>query len=165
MPVFEEHSSVSLGTIDGMVLHPDSGRVEGFFVKVRGFLRSSILFLSSVDIARFGLRVTVRSREALAPPEEFLRIKSLLEDDRTILDQSIRTDDGTELGRCADVQFDTTTLQLTWIFPKKFLRWGIPIASKDILEVKKDAVIVRGTDVAVEEERGALLPVVPEVEG
>ncbi|MEI8230054.1 MAG: PRC-barrel domain-containing protein [Candidatus Peregrinibacteria bacterium] len=171
IPVMEEQTNEPIGVLSGIVLHPDTGKVEGFFVRTGGLFSSFSLFLPSSDIARFGVRVSIRSRDSLAPPGEFLRIQPLLADRRTVLGQRIETKAGRTVGRCVDVQFDSVVMQLTWLFPRRFLRWGDPIPATDILRVTPQAIIVRGPraeDIVEEistEEQQQLLSVLPEVEG
>jgi len=166
LPVIDDSAEEVFGTIVGVLLHPDSGRVEGFFVQIPHFLRSEELFLPALDIVRWGLRVVVRSAEVLAPPGEFLRVVPLIEDGRTILGQRIRTESGKELGRCKDVQWNTKTFSLEWLFPKRWFMWGLPIPVTDIVEVKRDAIIVRDSLATTTEpnlEKKSLLDVLPDI--
>lgn len=166
LPVIDDSAEEIFGTIAGVLLHPDAGKVEGFFVHVPRFLRSEEFFLPALDIMRWGLRVTVRSGEVLAPAREFLRVVPLLEDGRTILGQRIRTESGNDLGRCKDVQWNTKTFALEWLFPKRWFTWGIPIPATEIVEVTQDAIIVRDPPATAAEpasEKKSLLEVLPEI--
>lgn len=139
-----EHSSEEvLGTLANVLIHPDTGSIEGFYVFVPSGLSSGILFCSSLDIVRFGARVYVRSDDSLCDPRDIIRLKSLLEDDRPVLGQRIKTESGQYLGRCKDIQFNTDTMKLEWVFPRKLFSWGRGVPVADILEVRSDAIIVR----------------------
>ena len=165
--VLAEDTEEVIGTISGILLHPDRSTVEGFFVRRPGLLVSSLDFLSALDIARFGRRIIVRDAERVAPAEEFLRVAPLLRDLRTVLGQRIRMESGRLLGRCRDVQFENTTMRLTWIFPKRFLRWRDPIAARQILEVRPEAIIVRdppapAVEKVITEAERKFVPLLPE---
>ena len=167
LPVLEQETAEVLGRVSGMLLHPDTGRVEGFFIRTEGFFSSTDLFLSSLDIVHWGMRIIVRSRDALAPAEERVRLQPLLEGKRTILGQRIVTESGRTIGRCADVQFSTRDYVLQWLFPRRFWRWGLPIPASQIIEVRTDAIVVREPSASVpekeaEEEEVAILPPMPE---
>ncbi|ALM09970.1 MAG: hypothetical protein PeribacterA2_0595 [Candidatus Peribacter riflensis] len=170
MPIRAEDTEEVIGVVNGILLHPDRGTVEGFFLRVPGFFSSSSLFLSSFDIAHFGRVITVRDHDRIAPAEDFLRVRPLLEDPRSILGQRIQTESGMSMGRCRDVQFETGSLRFTWLFPKRFFRWRDPIAAREIIEVRPAAIIVRDPPAAVS-EKGAepvqpkLVPLLPEVPG
>lgn len=140
IPVVEEGTTEALGRIDWPVLNPDTGKVEGFWIK--GFLGGPA-FLLSQDILRWGMRVAVRDMDSLCDPRDIVRLDSLLASNRPIIGQTIKTEGGAVLGRCKDVQFDTTHFQLSWIFPRRFFRWGISIAANQIVEVTPEAIMVR----------------------
>lgn len=163
LSVFDEETSDVLGVLSGMVLNPDTGAAEGFFVRVGGFWSQvERLFLCCHDILHWGVRITVRHRDVLSTVDELVRVQEILTERRPILGQAIVTESGCVLGRCADVQFMTESFRLEWIFPRRFLRWGVPISASNILEVKTEAVIVRDPAVAEAEGEAVLIPPVPE---
>lgn len=143
MPVTDDMTEEVVGTLSGILIHPDMAKVEGFFVNIHQFLRSEQLFLAVGDILHFGNRVRVRSEDVLAPVEERLRLRALLDDGRTLLGQRIITESGRTVGRCSDIQFETKTFQLEWLFPRRFFRWQRPIPRSNIVQVRLDAIVVR----------------------
>ena len=150
MAVVEDDNEF-LGEVSDILIHPDSGKIEGFFVSVSSFLRSTVLFCPSMDIVHIGTTMCVRSEDALCDPEELIRLQPLLSDVRSILGQSIHTENGARLGRCHDVQFHTKHLCLTWLFPRKWFWWGEPIPAKDIVEVRPAAIIIRERSATISE--------------
>ncbi|TSC79384.1 MAG: hypothetical protein G01um101425_664 [Candidatus Peregrinibacteria bacterium Gr01-1014_25] len=141
MPVGEERERRALGALSGIVIHPDTGVVEGFFVRpVHG---GGAQFLPVADIVHWGARVTVRSEDALCSLSDIVRLQRLVESGRTIIGQRMVTDDGALLGRCRDVQFSTHLFQVQWLYPKRWLRWKTPVAITDVIEVRPEAVLVR----------------------
>lgn len=144
MSVVDEDGTEELGRIAHVLIHPDTGKVEGFFVKVPGLLlRTETLFLATEDIQRWGLRVVVRGPDVLSPVVERIRLQTLLEDGRPVLSQRIQTDTGKYMGRCGDVQFETEHFMVEWLWPRKLWRWGMPLPLVLIVEVRKDAIVVR----------------------
>ena len=167
LPVVEEGSTEPLARIDDILLQPDSGRIEGFSVAIPRFLGSDRLVLLPMDILHWGMRITVRSANALVPAEDIVRLQTLLEDDRKILGQRMRTESGKVLGRCGDVQFDTAHFTVEWLFPRRWWTWGIPVPVSDVVEVRADAIIVRNRTAKAKEKAGAtdaslILGVMPE---
>ena len=130
------------GSLSGLLIDPDSGKIEGVYVKVRGIMGSENLFCSSADILSWGKHISISSSEVLSPSEDRVRLRKLVSDPRKILGQKVIAKSGARLGRCKDIQFDTQKMRLTWIFPKR-IRWGVPIPVSDIIEVTQDAIIVR----------------------
>ena len=152
--VVEESSEEVLGMLADILIHPDTGDIEGFYVQVfGGFGGSRYLFCRSVDIVRFGTRIYVRNADVLCDPYEIVRLRSLLDDGRSVLGQRVRTESGQIIGRCRDIQFNTETMKIEWIFPKRFFRWKRGIAVSDIIEVKDDYIVVRDEPIPVAEEK------------
>ena len=141
--VLEEGSHEPIGVITGMLPNPDTGTIHGFFVRTRGVFSSHELFLAVADIAHWGVNVHVRHVDHLAPLEDFQRLVLLTQEGRTLLRQKIVTETGASLGRCADVQFDTQHFSLEWLFPRQYFRWRRPIPVSAIIEVRRDAIVVR----------------------
>ena len=133
----------AIGFLEDIFLNPETGTVEGFFVRIPGFFHTERLFLACVDIAHWGVRVRVRSSDVLFPMEDHVRLQALFHEGRRMIHQRMLTESGRVLGHCEDVQFDTKLFRLEWLFPKKWFRWGTPIPASSILRVTKEAVIVR----------------------
>lgn len=143
LSVAEEGTDEELGVIAGILVHPDTGKVEGFFVRERRLLQGGALFLASPDISHWGLVVRVRDADALSPLEDRIRLASIVEDGRTVLGQRMVTEAGAALGTCADVQFETKTFMTEWFFPRAWWRWRPAVPFSAIVEVRNDAIIVR----------------------
>ncbi len=159
LPVVDDAEEL-LGALSGVLLNPDTGAIEGFFVQIAGFFSSETVFLPSSGIEHWGSRVRVRSSDVLSPLEEYVRLSQLQGERRPILGQPIITDAGRRLGVCRDIQFDTRSLRLEWLFPRRFLRWMVPVPVRAIIEVKQEAVIVRGEEkvsAGIAEEAGSAI--------
>lgn len=145
VPIIASHSDECIGAVSGLFLHPDLGMVEGFFVRTDG----GEAFLSVSDISHWGKFITVNDGEVLGPLEERVRLLRLWEEARPILGQKIETESGMFLGRCADVQFDTESFRVEWLFPRRWFRWKRPIPVSSILEVTPEVVRVRDSEIVV----------------
>ncbi len=142
-PVLAADTREELGFVSGVLLHPDRGVVEGFFVQVPEFVHAQTHFVHSCDVLDVGPPLLIRSNDALGDPQEVLRVQQVLSDPRTVLGQPMLTEDGQRLGRCADAQVDAATLSLTWLFPKRWFRWGAPVAAADIVRITPQAILVK----------------------
>lgn len=136
-----------LGTLHSLLIHPDTGAIEGIRFFIGGAMGRREYCVSSLDIVHWGLRIDVRSAEAAGPLEEYVRFQEILREGRTVLGQRILTEGGRNLGRCHDIQFHTGHFQTEWLFPRAWFRWGKPIPITSILEVRPDAIIVREMEV------------------
>ena len=159
-----------LGRITGILVQPDTGKVEGFFVAL-AMPMAGTPFLSSIDIVRWGTHVHVRAADTVFPVEERVRLQPLLEDGRIVLNQRVRTESGRSLGVCRDLQFHSDFMQCEWLFPRRFWHWAVPLPFSDVIEVRRDAIIVRDpkppVKEAVEQPGSAigLLQAVPGISG
>ncbi len=128
------------GRVSELLVDPDRGGVVALEVSggvgQRGVLQTQ-------DILSWGHRVHVRSPEVIGPAEDIVRLQGILADPRRLIGQSIRTRSGVRLGRCKDFQFNTKTFTIDWILPWRFFLRGHPIPRSDILEVTKQAIVVK----------------------
>lgn len=147
MAIVAADTQEPIGTLESLLIHPDTGAVEGIRLSVGGAGQSARC-VSSPDIVHWGLRIDVRDAEAVGPLEECVRFQDVLREGRTVLGQRMVTEGGRVLGRCADVQFDTERFQVEWLFPRTWFRWGAPLPVASILEVRPDAIVVRETEAA-----------------
>lgn len=148
-PIVEEDTDEALGQVSGILVHPDTGKVEGFFVSQGGWFNAgSELFLASSDIAHWGLHIRVRDADYLSPLEERIRLVSILEDGRQVVGQRMVTEAGKALGVCKDVQFETKTFLIEWFFPKRLWNWQPAVPFSAIVEVRPDAIVVRDPTVS-----------------
>lgn len=144
-PVVEDESHQMIGKVSGVLLHPDTGQIVGFFVLVSsGLLSTHELFVQCPDIISWGTRVHVRSADRLVPPEDVVRVTNIMSGGRTILGQNVVTErKKTLLGVCRDIQFSTRTFMLEYLFPQKMFFAGTPIPASDVVRVTETAIIVR----------------------
>lgn len=159
LPIIEKNDDHVLGVISGILINPDSGKIEGFYAKVPGLMLKEDLFFSALDTVKWGTRVSIQDREVLSFASDRVRLKEILEDPRSVLGQKVVYENGKSLGVCKDVQFDTDKMIMTWIFPKKFLRWGMAIPAKEIKEIKNEKIIVRDPKVIKEVIEESIDPV------
>lgn len=140
MEIVEEPTGEIAGHLLKPLIEPDKGLVLGFFVAPGN------RFLSRMDIIHFGARLAIRDADALCDPRDIIRLQPILDDNRPVLGQRIRTETGDSPGTCADIQFDTDSMKLTWLFPKKWWRWRRAIPVTQVLEVRRDFILVKNPD-------------------
>lgn len=143
MAVTDIRQEEDIGAIRSILIHPDTGAIAGFFVDVSGGFWQEPLLLLSADIVHFGTRVRIRDASVLSPPHELVRLQPLLDDRRTVLYQRVVTESGRVIGMCRDVQFETETFCMEWLFPRRWLRWQPAIPRSAIVKVRPDAIVIR----------------------
>jgi uncharacterized protein YrrD len=139
--VIDEQDHQIHGTVTDFVFDPDRGKLVAVLVDSPD--SADLLALQTQDIAAWGQRIHIKETDMLGVPDEILRLKPLFEDPRTIIGQYIKTKSGVAIGKCVDIQFDAAHFGIEWIFPRSFLKKGLPLPASDILEITKDAIIVK----------------------
>lgn len=161
-PVIDDGTEEVLGMIGYPFIHPDLGVLEGFFVDIPRFLHTERLFLAVTDILHWGTHVRITDADVLAPLSERMRLQAFYDEGRTVMGQRMLTESGALLGVCKDIQFDTKTFVLEWLFPRKLFRWGIAVPASAIIEVKSEAVMLR--DLAIPREIEEKPPILTQLE-
>src|SRR3989338_8954208 len=136
IPVLEEGKRETLGAVSGVLVHPDTGKIEGFFVSNSGVFSTNLFFPSS-DIAHLGHhKITLHDADSIAPLSERVRLWELWQEGRPVMGQRMVTQSGRRLGRCSDIQFDSEVFTLQWLFPRRWFFWKDPIPVSAIVEVR-----------------------------
>ena len=157
MEVVEENNGKLVGLISNMLIDPDSGKILGFYIFVNsGFFFGGEKFVSSIDVLNIGTRFIIRDVDVICDPNDIIRLQPILKDSRSVLKQRIVSESGRYLGKCADVQFDTKSFIVQWLFPKKLYKWMVSIPVSAILEIKPKMILVKNIDSAksLAEEEG-----------
>lgn len=142
----EEPTGEVVGFVFKPLIEPDRGQVLGFFiVTVVPITEGKIAYVSAMDVLHIGSRIEIRDVQCICNPDDIVRLGPILQDARPVLGQRIRTESGLSLGRCVDIQFDTETMHVSWLFPRKWFRWQEAIPISTVLEVRKDAILVQDT--------------------
>ena len=153
LPIREKLSRGLIGRVDELVVNPANGEVLAFFTR-----RDKKLILPTVDISRVAAdTIWVENPEALATPDEIIRIFEVIKMNSPIFANKVFTVSRQFLGEVVDFRFETNGWVLTKIdVAKKIL--GIPtsqklINSSQIVRIKANEITVRDAVVAVREKK------------
>ncbi len=163
-PVRDE-TGREIGRVLDLCLNPDTGKVAGFLLAPAG--QNAV---SPIDVLEWDNSLHVHSREDIVSLEEIHQIKKIQEEGIKIYRNKVYTKDGTFLGKVVNYAVNTHFLTLTKILVFKtflgFIRHGrLVINSKDILEIKKDGIIVRNLEapVSVKKLKPGIAPMAPSI--
>ncbi len=152
LPIVEQQEEKAVGNLSGVLINPDSGKIEGFYISVKKFVGTNEMFISYLDVLKWGTKIQIKDSDVIAPAEDRVRLASLLKDPRRVINQIVKTKSGKKLGVCKDIQFDTDKMQLTWIFPKRLFGWGIAVPATEIIEVTEKEILVKDMEVPKEQK-------------
>lgn len=155
LPIREKLSRGLIGKVSEFVINPVNGEVLAFFTR-----RDKKLLLPAVDIARVSAdAIWVENPEALAAPDEIIRIADVIKLNTSIFGNRVFTVSRQFLGEVIDFRFETNGWVLTKIeVAKKIL--GIPTAQKlinssQIVRIKPNEITVRDAVIKIREKKAA----------
>jgi uncharacterized protein YrrD len=142
MPVVSENGQ-PLSRILDLCLNTDTGKVVGFLLAPAGQT-----VIAPIDVIDFDNGLIINDQDDIIPANEIHQIAALREKNIRILGNKVITKDGTYLGKVTNYAIHSKFLTLTKIIATKSLlgiiRYGrLIIGSKDIIEIKKDGIIVK----------------------
>jgi sporulation protein YlmC with PRC-barrel domain len=145
--ILESDSGDLLAMVTGIIINPDSGMVEAFWVKP-ATLPYRAAILKTTDILEFKKNLYIRSDKVLAQAEDVIRINAILEDGRTFLGNLVQNEAGDSYGRCDNLSFDTDTNALKQIHCKKSLLGVFNLDQRifsyeSIIKVLPDMILVK----------------------
>ena len=141
-PVVTEHGEY-LNRIINLAINTDTGKVVGFLMAPSGQT-----VVSPYDVIAWDSSLTITDREAIVPIEEIRQVEDSIAKGINVYGNRVYTKDGDYLGKVSNYAIHVKFLTLTKIIVVKKL-FGIIrtgrhlINSKDIIQIKKDAIIVR----------------------
>ena len=140
-----------LATVEDIIVHPDTGKVEGFWVKPLT-LPLSHAVLPWEGVVAWKRNLYVKDDQAFAEPEEVIRIADILVRKTYFVGNRVKTESGKALGKVFDLDFDDRKMFLRYLFVGKsalFVRSATRFVPYDsILQVLPDVIVVKD-----EEER------------
>ena len=152
-PIRDRLSKGLLGRVGDFVINPANGEISAIFTR-----RDKKLLLPTVDILKVSANtVWVENPDALATPDEIIRIAEIIKLDTPIFGNRVFTVSRQFLGTVVDFRFETKGWLLTKIdVAKKIL--GIPtekklINSSQIMRIKSDEITVRDAVARVREKK------------
>lgn len=150
-------SGMPAGRICEIVIDPDTGKIAGFLMAPRGEY-----VIAPADILFWDENIFIHDEEDILQTGEIIKVRQVLENEIPILRSKVYTKKGLFLGKVYDIGINPKLFVMTKIVVAKNIFGLFPyeekiIARGDILEIKKDRIIVKDleADVPVKEKAGA----------
>jgi len=142
LPVLAEGVG-KVARVTDVLIDTKDGRISAFFVN-----GGSDLIIAPIDILFFGQAVVISDPEDIIEAEDLIKAKETIQQDIPIVRSRVQTKKGDFLGKVYDYYVDTSFYGLTKIVVYKsfFGLFRTPeriIPAKDIIEIKKDLIIVK----------------------
>jgi len=145
-PILSHDEGHPLGQVEDIIIHPDTGRVEGLWVKPFTLpMRHAVL--PSEGIVAWKKNLYVKDEGAFADPEEIIRISEILARKIRFVGNRVKSESGKRFGRVFDVDFDDRKMYLRYLFVQKtflFFGWSSRYFHYDsIVQVTPEWIVVR----------------------
>ncbi|HSX14510.1 MAG TPA: PRC-barrel domain-containing protein [Candidatus Saccharimonadales bacterium] len=125
------------------------------------------LTLATRDIRQVNPHVIlINSIDDLSEPDEVVRLKSLLEDNFSLIGLSVRTETGTKIGKVADYIINIKTFMIQKLYVKQsilknMMSSNLSIDRRQIVDVTKKTIVVRDASIS-ESLAASTIPVASE---
>jgi uncharacterized protein YrrD len=131
------------GRVTDVLIDTKNGSVAAFFMS-----NGHMQIIAPVDILFFGQVIVIGDFEDIIDAEDLIKAKEVIKEDIGLLNSRVQTKKGEDLGRIHDYFIDTSFYGLTKIVVYKSFLGLLKtperiIPAKDIVEIKKDLVIVK----------------------
>ncbi|MBI4023112.1 PRC-barrel domain-containing protein [Candidatus Berkelbacteria bacterium] len=145
LPVAALADEERIGTIQEVVLDPDSGELVGFWVQPTGWFTARRA-LSSRDVVSYDTQaIVVQSEAVLLPPEEIQPFKSVVRRNERWVGKRVETESGQRLGHVSTLVIDTDLEILAKLHVSSLFGPERVLARTEIVRVTPAAIIVKNT--------------------
>lgn len=156
LPVASMTEEAAIGQIDDTLIHPDTGEVIGFWVKLPGWFAGKRA-LSSRDVTAYEHdAVLVHNAESLVSPDDVQPFRSIAKRQDHWVGKSVQTEAGEQLGKVTDAIVDTDLERLAKIHVGSMFGPDRILSRNDIVKVTRSRIIV--LDGIESKTAGAVVP-------
>ncbi len=146
MKVVKESDGHLLAMVSGLIIHPDTGKVEALRLKALDpRFRNAILLTG--DILHFKTKVYVKDENDIAELEDIIRIMDIETRGTYFIGNTVKNEAGETIGGVVDVDFDPKSYYIKQIHSEKsflFFRYNPRMFSyESILQVEPDFILVK----------------------
>ncbi len=155
--VVRQEDGQVLAVVFGLIIHPDTGKVEALKVKALDpRIRNAVVLAG--DILEFKTKVYVNNENDVAEEEDIIRITDIISRNTPFFGNKVKNEAGEYIGKVYDLEFDTKSFYLKQIYTEKsflIFKYNPRIFSYDsIIKAEPDYILVKDTQ-EVEEKAEA----------
>lgn len=117
-PVVRHSDGELLALINDVIINPDTGKIEAFWVKPATIPVSNAV-LKSDAITDWKKKVYIQSENEIVEAEDVIRISEILSKNTYFIGNTVKNEAGDFIGTVYDLDFDTEKLYLRQIYTEK----------------------------------------------
>jgi sporulation protein YlmC with PRC-barrel domain len=155
-PVLSHDEGDPLATVEDVVIHPDTGKIEALWVRPLTLpFRHGIL--TGESIISWKKNIYVKDEQSIAEPEEVVRIADILARKTYFIGNRVKGESGRRYGKVFDFDFDDRKMYLRYLFVHQSLLvfdYGHRFFHYDsIVQALPEAIIVKEDEGKTAKER------------
>ncbi len=153
-PIMHFDEGSLLAMVKDVVINPDTGKIEAFWVKPLTVPMFNAV-IQSQDIVEWKKNIYIKNDSVITNPIDIIRISDIMAKETYIIGNRVQNKDGKYYGKVYNITFDTGSFYLHQIHVQKsilgIINYEQRIFSFDgIIEVTPSAIIIK--DEAIEKE-------------
>lgn len=145
-PVVQFDSGDLLAIIEDIIINPDDGKIEAFWVKP-AYLPVNHAVLLSQSIIKWGQKIYIKNEDEISPAEDLIKISEILSREILFVGNQVKNEAKEDLGWIYDLVFDNQKWYLKSIYTAKYflgIKYHKRIFSYDsIIEAFPDYILVK----------------------
>jgi sporulation protein YlmC with PRC-barrel domain len=117
-PILSHAEGEPLGLLGQPIIHPDTGKIEAFWVKPLTLpIKQGVLLVD--DITEWKKYLYIRDERVIAEPNEVIRIAEILDRKEYIFGNRVKGESGKGYGRVLDADFDDRKMYLRYLHVRR----------------------------------------------
>lgn len=144
-PILGHESGDLIALLKDLIIDPDTGKIEGIWVKPLTLPMSEGVILAQ-DLIEWKKNIYIRGEQVISEADDIIRITEILEKNAFFIGNRVENQAGEILGKVYSLDFDTRKLYLQNLYIQKsflILAWNQRMIPYDaILEVLPKVIII-----------------------
>jgi len=117
-PILSHEDGVLLALIQDVIIHPDTGKIEAFWVKPLTLpIKNAVLQSSS--ILEWKKNIYIKDEREIAEPEDIIKISEIFSRNTFFVGNQVKNESEEFLGKVCDLDFDTKKFYLKNLYTQK----------------------------------------------
>lgn len=146
-PVLSHESGELLALVRDIIINPDTGKIEAFWVKPLTLPIANAV-IKSDSIIEWKKNIYIKDEREIAEASDIIRLSEILSRNAFFIDNCTQNEDGVNLGDVYDLDFDVTKLYLKNIYTQKsfllFWKYDRRVFSfESIIKVLPEYILVK----------------------
>ena len=155
IPILNFNDGNPLAILKDVIIDPDTGKIEAFWVKPLTIFASNAV-IQSQDIVEWKKNIYIKNDSVITDPADIIKISDILSKATYIIENRVQNEEGELYGKVYNIDFDTKTYYLKQIYVQQSILGLINFSKRifpfdSIIEVLPEVIIV--SDKATKKEK------------